>query len=88
MNEEQIFELLLRRGQKVAPQMTIYNDTSALMDLDSGNFLLLDGKPYLLRRNEIESGFGMDGDPKYSVKKTINLKTGETHIIKNHGVGQ
>jgi len=82
MLEEQIFELLLRQGRKVAPQMSIYDDSSAFMDLDSGDILLLDGEPYLIRRNEIESGFGMDGDPKYWVKRTINLETGETHIIK------
>ena len=82
MWEDQIHEMLIKSGRKVAPKMTIYTDTSAFMDLESGDVLLLEGEPYLIRRNEIESGFGMDGDPKYWVKRTINLETGETHIVK------
>lgn len=82
MLEGQIHELLIKRGRQVSPKMNIYTDTSAFMDLDSGDILLLDGEPYLISRNEIESGFGMDGDPKYWVKRTFNLETCETHIVK------
>ena len=82
MLEHQIHELMHKRGRKIAPQMTVYDDTSAFMDLDSGDVILLEGEPYLISRNEIESGFGMDGDPKYWVKRTLNLETGETYIVK------
>jgi len=82
MLADHINQLLLKRGRKVPPEMRMYDDTSAFMDLDSGDVLLLEGEPYLISRNEIESGFGMDGDPKYWVKRTLNLETGETYIVK------
>jgi len=82
MQKDYINGLILNKGRKVKPGMSIYVDTTAFMDLDSGDVLLLDGEPYLISRNEIESGFGMDGDPKYWVKRTTNLETGDTYVIK------
>ena len=43
---------------------------------------MLDGKPYLIRNNEREGRFGIDDQPKFWVKRAIDLESGETKIIK------
>ncbi|KJS01541.1 MAG: hypothetical protein VR65_08740 [Desulfobulbaceae bacterium BRH_c16a] len=62
--------------------MTVYHDTSAFMDLEPGDVIILEDTPFLINRNERESDLSMDDDPKYWVKRTINLETGETKIVK------
>ena len=82
MTKKQINNLFEERGRKTHPNMHIYHDTSAFMDIESGDVIVLDDVPFLINRNEKESGFGMDDDPKYWVKQTINLETGESKIVK------
>lgn len=74
--------LIRARGRTPLPGMRIFQDTTDFMKLDSGDILVLGDKPFFIIRNEKEVGFGMDGDPKYWVKKTIDLTTGEIKIIK------
>lgn len=82
MTNDQIIDLLEARGRKIKPGMSVYHDTSAFMDLEVGDVVVLQDIPYLITRNERESDFGMDGDPKYWVKRTIDLNSGETKIVK------
>lgn len=82
MEYRQIEDLILAQGRTPMPGMSIFQDTSDFMKLDSGDIMLLDNKPFFIVRNEKEVGFGMDGDPKYWVKKTIDLITSEIKIIK------
>jgi hypothetical protein len=82
MTDARINEIFEKCGRKMSPDMRVYHDTSAFMDLDAGDLMILNDEPYLISRNEKESGFGMDDDPKYWVKRTIDLKTGKTKIIK------
>jgi hypothetical protein len=35
------------------------------MGLDHGDVMILDEKLYYILTNEVETGFGQDGDPKY-----------------------
>lgn len=82
MRDDKIISLIEQSGRKPKPDMTVYRDTSAFMDLEPGDVIVLEDTPFLISRNERESDCGMDDDPKYWVKRTTNLKTGETKIIK------
>ncbi|OGW33403.1 MAG: hypothetical protein A2X59_00170 [Nitrospirae bacterium GWC2_42_7] len=44
--------------------------------------MLLDSRPYLIRNCEREGRFGMDEEPKFWVKRAIDLESGQTKIIK------
>jgi len=73
MLEARVAKLIAESGRKVNPKMKVYDDTSAFMDIDSGDVVMLEETSYLISRNEIEIGFGMDGDPKYWVKRGFLL---------------
>ena len=72
MEHKQIETLIRAQGRTPMPGMRIFQDSTDFMKLDSGDILGLGDKPFFIIRNEKEVGFGMDGDPKYWVKKTIN----------------
>ena len=82
MQREQVINLLKESGRKIKPNLLIFQDTSDFMNLEAGDVILLEDMPYLISRNEKEFGYGQDDDPKYWVKRTTNLETGETKIIK------
>ncbi|EKD39490.1 MAG: hypothetical protein ACD_75C00389G0002 [uncultured bacterium] len=82
MKNDKIISLIEQSGRKLKPDMTIYRDTSAFMDLEPGDVIVLEDTPFLINRNERESDCGMDDDPKYWVKRTTNLETGEIKIVK------
>jgi len=73
MTNDQIKRFLEERGRKVNARMKVYHDTSDFMDIEAGDVMVLQDTPYLISRNEKEVGFGMDDEPKYRVKRTINL---------------
>lgn len=62
--------------------INIVLDTSNFTSIDFGDVLVLDKKPYLIRNNEREGRFGIDDQPKFWVKRAIDLESGETKIIK------
>jgi len=82
MNNEKIISLIEQGGRKMKPDMSVYHDTSEFMDLEPGDVIVLEDTPFLISRNERESDGGIDDDPKYWVKRTTNLETGETKIVK------
>ena len=82
MNRKQVEALITERGRKPSSRMRIVDDTSDFMALNPGDVMVLNDNPYLISRNEKESGFGQDDDPKFWVKRTISLLTGETKIVK------
>jgi len=82
MDEKAILNLFKVRSLPIPLSLKIVEDTTEFMSIDKGDILLLDETPYLVRNNEKEVGFGMDGDPKYWVKRTLNLTNGELQIIK------
>lgn len=82
IEHRQIKSLISEQGRTPVPGMRIFQDTTDFMKLDSGDVLILENTPYFIIRNEKEVGFGMDGDPKYWVKKTIDLTTGNNKIVK------
>lgn len=60
----------------------IFEDTSEFMAIDSGHVLRLDGSDYLVTGHAREGRFGIDEQPKYWVKKVIDLTTGARKMVK------
>ena len=59
----------------------IFTDTTNFLAIDYGDIILIDQKRYKVKGHEREGRFGMD-DPKFWVKKAVDLETGERKIIK------
>ena len=81
-------ETLLRQKIKefspIAPmgQLRVLTETSEFMEIKAGDVLELDGRFFLVRGEETEGRFGLDGEPKFWVKRAIDLDTGAQKIIK------
>lgn len=56
-------------------------DTTEFMNIQYGDVIALDGKHFLVLRDEKERSFGVE-DPKYWVKRCRELETGERKILK------
>jgi hypothetical protein len=50
--------------------------------VDYDDAVILDGVPYLVRNNEREGRFGLDDEPKFWVKRAIDLRNGELKVLK------
>jgi hypothetical protein len=70
-------------GSDNAPKrFKIITDTSDFFRVDYNDVVILAGIPYLMRNCTREGRFGLDDEPKYWVRKAINLKNKEEKIIK------
>jgi hypothetical protein len=70
-------------GPRYVPRrFKIITDTSDFFRVDYDDVVILAGIPYLVRNYTKEGRFGLDDEPKYWVRKAINLKNKETKIIK------
>ncbi len=83
-SREELHGLIVSRvGERKAPSsFRVITDTTNFMQVDYGDVALLAGRPYLIRNNEREGRFGLDDEPKYWVKRSIDLISGETKVIK------
>lgn len=63
-------------------KLNILSDTTEFMSIKSDDILELGGSLYLVRGEEVEGRFGLDGEPKYWVKRAIDLSDGSSKIIK------
>jgi predicted Ser/Thr protein kinase len=69
--------------QREAPRrLKIFEDTSQFMSIDVGAVLRLAGNDYLVSGQAREGRFGIDEQPKFWVKSSIDLTTGAKKIIK------
>lgn len=59
----------------------IFTDTSNFFAIDYGDIVKVDGKSYLVKGHEREERFGLD-EPKFWVKKAVDVDTGERKILK------
>jgi hypothetical protein len=64
------------------PKRVKIKDTSDFFHVDYDDVVVLKGVPFFVRNNEHEGRFGLDDEPKFWVKRSINLFTGETKILK------
>lgn len=76
-------ELLERFDAKVplAGVGQVYSDTTEFMSISHGDVMVLGGRHYLVLRDEVERRFGLE-DPKFWVKRCIELETGKKRIAK------
>ncbi|MDA8169312.1 MAG: hypothetical protein M0Z59_06385 [Nitrospiraceae bacterium] len=57
-------------------------DTTDFFRVEYNDILVLEGRPFLIRNNEKEGRFGIDEQPKFWVKRAIDLLDGSVKIIK------
>lgn len=70
-------------GSDAVPKnFQIISDTSDFFKLEYNDVVLLGDNAYWLKRYEKEGRFGIDDQPKYWVRRAIDLKAGETKILK------
>jgi len=80
-------ELLRQRVVEIAKRsingkIEVFEDTSPFMSIEPGNVIRLAGNDYFVMGHAREGRFGLDEQPKFWVKRTIDLTTGERKIIK------
>lgn len=59
----------------------VFKDTGNFFAIDYGDIIEINGKQYLIKGHEREERFGLD-EPKFWVKKAVDLETGERKILK------
>ncbi len=78
-----IQERLRRFGMQPIPgPPVIWYDTSNYMSIERDHIIDLAGNLFLIRGNEHEGRFGLDDQPKFWVKRALDLNTGKTHVLK------
>ena len=68
--------------QHVPGNVNVITDTSNFFRIDYDDVVVLDNRPYLIRHHEREGRFGIDEQPKFWVKRAVDLKDGSMKIIK------
>jgi hypothetical protein len=82
--QEQLFQLAsrwlpsLEKGQK----LRVHTNTGDFFQVDYGDVLLLENRPYLVRQCAREGRFGLDEEVKHWVKHAIDLEKNERCFIK------
>ncbi len=64
------------------PKRVRIKDTADFFHVDYDDVVVLKDVPFFVRNNEREGRFGLDDEPKFWVKRSINLLTGETKVLK------
>ena len=83
LNEGWIKERITRFSNvRVPDRLEIITDTTEFMGICRGQVLSVGDARFLVTGNIYESRFGMSDEPKYWVKKAIDLATGAQQIIK------
>ena len=67
---------------RIPKMIKVITDTSDFFRVEYDNVLLLEGHPYFIRNYEREGRFGIDEQPKFWVKRAIDLTDGSMKIIK------
>jgi hypothetical protein len=82
-SQESLLELTSRwLSQKPGQRFRVYKDTTDFFRIEYGDIVILDGNPFLIRHNAKEGRFGLDDEEKFWVKRSIDLHSGMTKIIK------
>ncbi|MBF0337315.1 MAG: hypothetical protein HQL05_05735 [Nitrospirae bacterium] len=68
--------------ERVPRRIRLMEDTSDFFRIEYDDVVLLGGRPYLMRNNQKEGRFGIDDEPKFWVRKAIDLVDGSEKIIK------
>ncbi len=65
-----------------AARRVLWRDTTRYMSIERDHIVVLEGDPFLIRGNEHEGRFGLEDQPKFWVKRALDLNTGRTHVLK------
>ncbi|BCB95903.1 hypothetical protein JZK55_08250 [Dissulfurispira thermophila] len=68
--------------ERIPKRFRIITDTTDFYRVDYDDVAIFKNRPYLIRNVEKEGRFGIDEQPKFWVKRAIDMITGETKIIK------
>lgn len=68
--------------ERVPKKFKVRRDTSDFFRVDYNDVVLLGDRPYWIKRYEKEGRFGLDDEPKYWVRRAIDLTDGSTKVIK------
>ncbi|MDD3815201.1 MAG: serine/threonine protein kinase [Desulfocapsaceae bacterium] len=84
LNETTVRKLIARHGgaDRVPRRFKLITDTSDFFRVEYNDVVILGGVPYWVKRYEKEGRFGLDDEPKYWVRRAVELTTGATRIIK------
>ncbi len=69
-------------ADRVPARFKIVTDTSEFFRIDYNDVVVLDGVPYWMKRCEKEGRFGLDDEPKFWVRRAVDLRDGSTWILK------
>ncbi len=69
-------------SRDVPSNLNIFEDTSNFMSINAGDILRLSGNDYFVTGYAREGRFGIDEQPKFWVRPSIDLTTGAKKIIK------
>ena len=83
MTEDWIHERLNRLGmQPPSGPPVVWRDTCHYMSIERDHLVELNGEVFLVRGNEREGRFGLDDQPKFWVKRALEINTGKMYILK------
>ncbi len=68
--------------RRIPKSLRVRTDTTDFFRIDYDDILILEDHPYLIRNNEKEGRFVIDEQPKFWVRRAIDLNDGSTKIIK------
>lgn len=68
--------------ERVPKKINVLTDTTNFFRVDYDDVLILNERPYLIRNYEKEGRFGVEDQPKYWVRRAMDLYNGEIKIIK------
>lgn len=69
-------------GRPAPDRLEILTDTTEFMSIWRGHVLLLEGRRFLIEGDMREGRFGVDDQPKFWVKKALDLDSGGARILK------
>lgn len=79
----EIIDLITAHGGPGAPsRFKIITDTSDFFRLDYNDVVLLGNEPFWVKGYEKEGRFGLDDEPKYWVRRAVELRGGQACILK------
>ena len=83
MNEQTLLDRIREvTGIRKEGPLTMVRDTTDFMRINPGDLLQLDGRYYYVRGEAVEGRFGLDGEPKFWVKRALDLEDGSMKYIK------
>lgn len=69
-------------ADRLPKKFKIITDTSDFFAVEYNDVVVLDDIPFWVKRYEKEGRFGIDDQPKYWVRRAIDLRDGSTKILK------